>query len=157
MRLTPSAAVRQCKRDGVALPQSIAAADIEDDKYLKPVLEDDALIFTLDDLDLDGPAPSSVAAAPSAVDESSEQSLAQANRKLQDELAAITSQFADYRLLVEDTLEKRWGDDSPRPNSSVSQSSRPRDASQYYWESYATNGKHQAPCSWSDPEVDHLD
>lgn len=114
-------------------------ADIENDQYLKPVIDDDALILSLDELDLDGPAAR--ATQTQGVSQgATQQSPSELNASLVEELETVKSQFANYRLAVEQTLDKRWGDDAT--TSSTSQ--RPKDPSQYYWESYAANGN-EAP------------
>jgi type I protein arginine methyltransferase len=109
----------------------VTLADIEDDRYLKPVINDDAVIILFDELDDDSAATGTAAPAVS------QDSLAELNAKLAAELENVSSQFANYRLAVEKTLEKRWGEDT-QPDDS-----RPKDPSQYYWESYATNDIHE--------------
>lgn len=118
--------------------------DIKDDGLLKPVLEDDALIFCLDELLL----PSNGAAQPpTVVGLESEPAAALRERvaALEDELARVAAQFEKYRLAVQETLDQRWGPDTP-------QSSQPRQGSRsgalagaagnssYYFEGYAGNG-----------------
>ncbi|KAM0276916.1 hypothetical protein ACHAQH_006247 [Verticillium albo-atrum] len=132
--------VRQSVIDGVALPECIGLEDIDHDRYLKPVVEDDALIMSLDELHVDDDAEPSSKGGPFAVtDETpSTQSLLASKSELERELAAVKSQFANYRTAVEQTLDRRWGDDSnPGP------AAPPRDQSQYYWESYAANDIHE--------------
>ncbi|KAH6676182.1 HNRNP arginine N-methyltransferase [Plectosphaerella plurivora] len=124
--------IRQRTLDGLPPPDTVTEADIEDDRYLKPVISDDAFIIMLDDIDA---VPT--AAEPAAAQSSSRDSLADLNAKLAAELENVTSQFANYRLAVEKTLEKRWGEDA-QPSDG-----RPKDPSQYYWESYATNDIHE--------------
>lgn len=128
--LTPPL-VRQRTLDGLAPPQDVTLADIEDDRYLKPVLDDDALVILLDEIDVDS------AAAPPVAQSASPGSIAELNAKLAAELESVNSQFANYRLAVEKTLEKRWGEDSQQVDG------KPKDPSQYYWESYATNDIHE--------------
>jgi protein arginine N-methyltransferase 3 len=73
--------------------------------------------------------------------------LLQKNAQLQAELEQLAKQFTNYRLAVEQTLDKRWGVDEEESDKGAS-SSKPGDAhnpqkkddSAYYFESYASNG-----------------
>ena len=114
-------------------------SDFESEQYLKPVIDDDALILLLDDLILDGPAEAPDVVTASRSDD--HKSLAEVNSTLAHELETLKSQFSSYRLAVEETLDKRWGEDV----STSGPSQRPKDPSQYYWESYAANGTHRMP------------
>lgn len=67
------------------------------------------------------------------------QDLVALNTRLAEELAAVNSQFANYRLAVEQTLDRRWGDDKQDAPTKSGEAST-KDESQYYWESYAANG-----------------
>lgn len=140
--------VRSTVREGRSLPTEIKMEQIQDDVYLKPVIEDDALIIALDDLPQggqqdagDGRLEDSIAS-----DSREDGSLRKTNADLQAQLDSLTQQFANYRLAVQQTLDKRWGvegeDDSSgsivEPQASTS---KPRqDDSEYYWESYAYHG-----------------
>lgn len=134
-------------KDGKSLPGQITEADIQDDKFLMPVLPDDALIMCLDDL----PPPSSAAdgKAKDAKDASTTETetepaggVASKNAALQAQLDELNKQFANYRLAVEQTLDKRWhaDDDDSSSRSSASSKKEKKDDSAYYWESYAHNG-----------------
>lgn len=116
------------------LPQPITASDFADDKYLKPVLENDAVLFSLDDILEENENNASAEAGSGA---SSDSALAE-KKRLEAELAAVKDQFANYRLAVEQTLDKRWGDDKETGSSSGIK----KDNSNYYFESYAMNGEH---------------
>lgn len=145
--------VRQKVHEGAHLPKEITKEDLEDDKYLKPVLDDDAFIICLDDL----PDPSPAAAGKAAAPAGDAEDLRTKNSELQAELDKLARQFADYRLAVQQTLDQRWGeDDAPAPGAAAGASSssggaaaaksadgaveKPKDDSKYYWESYAHNG-----------------
>ncbi|KAF6821231.1 methyltransferase [Colletotrichum sojae] len=132
--------VRQHAHDGAALPEPISAEDISDDRFLKPVIDDDALIMALTELDLDS---ESAEAAPQAPKSSSAR-----ETELEEELEKVKAQFANYRLAVEQTLDQRWGDDNVAGPSRVEKASEEdkaarKDESQYYWESYAGNDIHE--------------
>ncbi|EEY15373.1 S-adenosylmethionine-dependent methyltransferase superfamily domain-containing protein [Verticillium alfalfae VaMs.102] len=125
--------IRQRVLDGVSLPVPIRLEDIDHDQYLKPVVEDDALIMSLDELHVDDHVePLSKEGSVLAGEVPSTQSLLASKSELERELAAVKAQFANYRTAVEQTLDHRWGDDTdPGP------AAPPRDQSQYYWESLA--------------------
>ncbi|KAI3552733.1 methyltransferase domain-containing protein [Colletotrichum lupini] len=132
--------IRQHIHDGSALPETISVDDIADERYMKPVIEDDALIMALTELDLDDETSGQLQQAP--------QGGASREAQLEEELAQLQSQFAKYRNAVEQTLDQRWGEDTPVPT----QGEKPRDPddkgvrkdeSQYYWESYASNDIHE--------------
>ncbi|KAJ3952588.1 Ribosomal protein arginine N-methyltransferase rmt3 [Colletotrichum tropicale] len=127
--------VRQSTHDGACLPEIISAEHISDDRFFKPVIEDDALIMALTELDLGSNSQS--------VLQEELQSKSSREAQLEDELEKVKAQFASYRSAVEQTLDQRWGEDVPnrsRRDRSVDKEAR-KDESQYYWESYASNGK----------------
>lgn len=130
-------------KGGKPLPDQITEADIKDDKFLMPVLPDDAIIMCLDDLpsssdavDGKGKAVEGASMAEAAGD------VASKNVSLQAQLDELNKQFANYRLTVEQTLDKRWhaDDDDSSSRSSASSKKEKKDESAYYWESYAHNG-----------------
>ncbi|KAK4040558.1 S-adenosyl-L-methionine-dependent methyltransferase [Parachaetomium inaequale] len=143
--------VRGSVKEGAALPEQITAGHLADDKLLIPVLEDDALIFCLDDLPQPKKAGQQGAGAETAketqaggegpvVDE-----LLQKNARLQAELEQLAQQFTNYRLAVEQTLDKRWGvdEESDKAEASSKAAATPapkkKDDSAYYFESYDHN------------------
>lgn len=86
----------------------------EDDKYLKPVLQDDALIYNLDEL----PSKNAIADGVST-SEPSESDLANQVRELQAQLEHVKTGFAEYRLLAERSLREKWNlTDGGSPTSS---------------------------------------
>jgi protein arginine N-methyltransferase 3 len=120
------------KAGQAVVAKDISAEDFVDEKYLKPVLENDALLFSLDEILEEQEGLDSGAAQVSG------EALAAKNKELEDELEALRSQFANYRLAVEQTLDKRWGDESePGP----SRAAEKKDNSNYYFESYAEHGE----------------
>ena len=105
----------------------------QDDKYLQPVLEDDALLFCLDDLiDAEGFEPA----------ETSPQDSARRVDELQEQLAALQSQFTDYRATVEKTLDERWtaNDDSATSNDQRNKPDPEKEIDDSYFNSYSYNG-----------------
>ncbi|KAL2160264.1 hypothetical protein VTH06DRAFT_1437 [Thermothelomyces fergusii] len=164
--------VRRSVKQGTALPEKITADHLADDGLLIPVLADDALIFSLDDLPEPGACSRGVAGAGDAgtAGEGRQEGpvveeLLQKNAQLQAELEQLAKQFNSYRLAVEQTLDKRWGVDEeendgaeppPPPSSSKAASASraekegreedrmsEKDESAYYFESYDHNDIHE--------------
>jgi hypothetical protein len=139
--------VRQRVHEGLTLPDEITLKDIDDDRYLKPVLDDDALIMCLDDL----PEPSPPAGEAAKLSEVSPEDVIKRNSELQTELEALAKQFNNYRLAVQQTLDTRWGEDDAETSSkgpSTPQKAQEstvvtkpdNDYSESYFASYARNG-----------------
>lgn len=122
--------IRARTKEKQNLPTAISTRDFSDDKYLKPVLENDALLFSLDEILNEGPGD------PRHDSSEKRTSVEARNKELEAELAAINERFASYRLAVEETLDKRWGDE----NEAGTLSEKKKDSSDYYFESYAYNG-----------------
>jgi protein arginine N-methyltransferase 3 len=120
--------IRDHVKNGLSLPKDISSQDLEDEKYLRPVLENDALIFSLDE----------VLEAITA-DQAKDGNLAARNKELEEELEKLRDQFANYRLTVQETLDKRWGDDTETTPTEK------KDDSAYYFESYAAHGIFLSP------------
>jgi len=147
-------------------PALRSAEDFADAKHLQPVLEDDALLFSVDDILLlaqneQGQDPSkSKTADPS-------HSVQQKVQELEEELANLQAQFASYRTAVSTTLDERWSSSEstikPAPSASSSSSSSRgarapastaadppslhsapvRDDDTHYFDSYAYNDIHE--------------
>lgn len=87
-----------------------SATAFNDDQYLQPVLEDDAVLFSLDEL-ID------TLGEPDAKTSATEISQAAPDdpkiQELQHQLQILQRQFTDYRLAVEQTLEQRWTESNP--------------------------------------------
>lgn len=91
--------IRSEVKAGNTKPDCSSVSCFEDDKYLMPVLEDDALLYNLEDLD-DGDVDGDENAREPA------QSDARRVRELEAELERIRGDFAEYRLMVKKTLDK---------------------------------------------------
>lgn len=131
--------IRQQTKDGNTKLDIKSAAEFNDDKYLQPVLEDDALLFSLDDISPSTQQGDNILATSEAADAnpSPEAKIAHLERQLQ----SVQSQYKEYRHQVEETLEKKWTDESTG-NSSTSadaQSGKP-DYDGNYFDSYSYNG-----------------
>lgn len=123
--------VRSCVQENHGVPDTIRAQDFADDAYLKPVLENDALLFSLDEILSDEDVTETATSSAQQI------SLENKNKELEIELDAVKERFASYRLAVEETLDKRWGDDN-EPGKPTAE--KKKDSSDYYFESYAYNG-----------------
>ncbi|KAG6001079.1 hypothetical protein E4U21_004698 [Claviceps maximensis] len=129
--------VRIHVRDKSTLPQQISREDIDDERYLSPVIENDAVIFSLDEV-LDSLSEDQDIAADAI--QTPIDDLLSRNKTLESELHSMREKFANYRLAVEQTLDRRWGVDDIPASPLVS---RPKDASNSYFESYAANEIHE--------------
>ncbi len=112
------------------------------DLYLKPVLEDDALLFSLDDIlesvMHDQNLENGLGSDPSKADE---HDAFQRITDLEAQLQQLQSQFANYRLAVGKTLDERWDDrEGNNAASTTSEQQTHRDDDSHYFESYAYNG-----------------
>lgn len=77
----------------------------EDEKYLQPVLEDDALLFSIDEI-LERKNQLSEGDTTKDLQEDPKALLAHIS-KLEEELQRIQSQFTSYKLAVKDVLDNR--------------------------------------------------
>lgn len=132
--------VRSEVKNGNAAPDTTSKSLFDDDKYLKPVLEDDALLFSLDDV---------------FDDETSSSGPTNEVEQLREQLAALQSQLTAYREQVQsallDGLDGR--PDAAGPSSSSSANTRTVRSEQDktaegiekgYFESYAYNAIHES-------------
>lgn len=143
--------IRQQAKEGNTKLEIVAAADFEDDKYLQPVLEDDALLFSLDDLSPSSQSGEEVPASGEAVDAATDSSPEARIAELERQLRNVQSQYTEYRHQVEETLEKRWSDDSTgKPADVVEEQSGKPDYDGNYFDSYSYNGTfiHNGPCPY---------
>ncbi|KAH8695523.1 protein arginine methyltransferase RmtB [Talaromyces proteolyticus] len=104
-----------------------------DDAYLKPVLDDDALLYSLDDLADDGEE-----------DGTNNQNTEKRVHDLEEELELLRGQFANYRLDVQRSMSEQLQstDDSMSAKPAVPKtesSSRIEEADADYFTSYSTN------------------
>ncbi|CAK7197770.1 Ribosomal protein arginine N-methyltransferase rmt3 [Sporothrix eucalyptigena] len=151
--------IRQHVHKGSALPAEITAADFASDEFLRPVLDDDALILALDSL----PEPQQQTSAGEAQSSAgaADASLQETNEQLRSELESLTRQFENYRVAVQKTLDQRWGVDeeshvAPKDDraakdtkaASTTKSEGQQDApaaggTDYYFESYSHSDIHE--------------
>jgi protein arginine N-methyltransferase 3 len=115
----------------------------QDDKYLQPVIEDDALLFSLDELDNLELESHSTSKAPSAnvpariADGDSVSRI----KELEEQLATVKTQFTEYRTFVQQTIDKRWQEnDTSLPDLQTSQKEAASEGEAGYFDSYSYNG-----------------
>lgn len=125
--------IRSEVKNGNKNPDVSDAAKFADDKYLQPVLEDDAVLFSLDEL--------------SADDEEPQSEEAKKVKELEEQLQQLASQFAEYRETVSKTLEERWNEkDTPKEGEAGPSGSSKAPEGKWgidtgYFDSYSYNGK----------------
>lgn len=138
--------IRSQVHSGKSVSSDISEKDFEDEKYLKPVLEDDALLISLDDLpEVQLKAQNIVEGDPSGKELSKDSGRLVARvSELEEELRRIQSQFDDYRTTVKQTLDERWNDNSVSGSSEVvgAEKVEKRDDDSHYFSSYSYNGQY---------------
>ncbi|CEL07493.1 Putative Protein arginine methyltransferase RmtB [Aspergillus calidoustus] len=130
--------IRSEVKAGNLTPDVSSKDKFEDDAYLKPVLEDDALLYSLGDI---------------ADEEAGEVGGTQAERQviaLQEELERLQIQFSEYRLAVQKSLEEQLTKEDEKLASTPDQASAARAAKKTdevdsdYFSSYSYNGIHES-------------
>lgn len=134
---------------GNMTPDLSSKAAFEDDRYLQPVLEDDAVLYSIDDVvgDIDNMKSPAINGSGNGLTSEDDGSSA-TNRiaELQKELERLQTQFSDYRETVNETLDNRWNssDDASKlangTGKSNDETQQPRDDDTHYFSSYSTNG-----------------
>ena len=109
----------------------------EDDQYLLPVLEDDALLYSLEDIFTSENVDESIVQE-SASCGNPEKDAAARVVELEEQLRLLREEFADYRRTVDRTLENRWNNTDTTCAFPRMTSAKPEDTE--YFESYSYNG-----------------
>jgi len=117
----------------------LSKADFDKDDYLKPALEDDALLFSLEDVLEAGTA---TGGSNDAVDGDVSGSEVE---QLRQQLSELEARFGEYRAEVARTLDDRWNDKSTSAGPSSSQTGDAESASDHrrdrdYFSSYSYAG-----------------
>jgi protein arginine N-methyltransferase 3 len=136
--------IRSQVHSGSPISSDISREDFDDDKFLMPVLEDDALLISLDDLpevQLGGQNSLERSSKGKEISSDSGHLVARVS-ELEDELRRIQSQFDDYRTTVKQTLDERWNDISVGGPSVATEivKDEKRDDDSHYFSSYSYNG-----------------
>ena len=137
--------IRQCLKSGTPASSAISWEEINQDRYLQPVLENDAVIFSLDeildsesDLGQDGRDEQS---GPGGSDAPPRVTLTAREKELINQLSKIQNEYSNYRLAVEETLDKRWAEQSANPDKQANSFDEEKNSGyDDYFESYAANG-----------------
>lgn len=115
----------------------------QDNQYLLPVLDDDALLYSLEDI-VESENPNGRSPGQPTSDASPEAKALSRIVELEEQLRELQRNFKDYKGTVDETLEKRWdsGDSSDEPSNlrpDVKRDSAP-DEDKDYFHSYSYNG-----------------
>jgi protein arginine N-methyltransferase 3 len=134
--------IRSQVHSGNPVSSDISTADFDDEKFLKSVLEDDALLFSLDELpEVKGGVEGGTADKGREVSRDSGELVARVS-ELEEELRRIQSQFDDYRFTVKQTLDERWNDKTQSgPSGGGAEQEEKRDDDSHYFSSYSYNGQ----------------
>ncbi|CRG92620.1 protein arginine N-methyltransferase 3 [Talaromyces islandicus] len=129
--------IRSEAQKGNKAPDVSSKSAFDDDSYLKPVLDDDALLYSLEDLTDD-----------SAEEENKDKGAERRVAELEEELEQLRGQFANYRLAVQTSLSEQLqatDDSTPaKPAAAKSEAAtRIEDADEGYFTSYSTNTIHE--------------
>ncbi|KIW04003.1 uncharacterized protein PV09_04830 [Verruconis gallopava] len=126
--------IRAAVKEGNTRPDVDLVSNFADEKYLQPVLEDDALLFSLDDLSAEEANP-----------ESQENHTPEARiAELEAQLSVLQARFADFRAQVDQTLERRWTESNDiSPVVEKAKASSGPDYEGDYFESYSYNAIHE--------------
>ncbi|KMU82713.1 arginine methyltransferase RmtB [Coccidioides immitis H538.4] len=134
--------IRSEVQSGNTKPDVSSSAPFEDDKYLKPVLEDDALLYTLEDISDGDEDLGQQAANPTS-----------RIRDLEEELSRLREEFVEYKNMVQRSLSKQLGSEvengsqippNQNQNEHVTETRRYKDAEAGYFTSYAYNTIHES-------------
>jgi protein arginine N-methyltransferase 3 len=122
-------------QQGNKTPDVSSKSAFDDDSYLKPVLDDDALLYSLEDLTDD-----------STEEENKDKGAESRVAELEEELEQLRGQFANYRLAVQTSMSEKLQatDDSipAKPATTKSEAAtRIEDADEGYFTSYSTNSE----------------
>ncbi|KAJ2706858.1 hypothetical protein FB645_001306 [Coemansia sp. IMI 203386] len=141
-------------------------AFINDDQYLKPAIEDDALLYALDELDLDDTASvasssragslarshameSSLVSAMAGSEKAKERELMARIRTLEQQLGLrdrevkyVTEQFDEYRQMVKRQFYDSIDDSNAEDHRAGAAAEPGSVGGDYYFNSYAGNGIH---------------
>ncbi|KAJ6028255.1 hypothetical protein N7540_003831 [Penicillium herquei] len=129
--------VRSEVKAGNRTPDVSSKSKFEDDLYLKPVLEDDALLYSLDDI----------------AEEEGEETVpgTEAERRvqeLQEDLERLQTQFSEYRLAVQKSMEDQLNKEDESLGASApsgkASGSKAQEVDEDYFASYAYNGIHES-------------
>jgi type I protein arginine methyltransferase len=122
--------IRSEVQKGNSKPDTSSTSNFADDKYLKPVLEDDALLYSLDDVFEDSEAESGP-----------QDEVVQ----LREQLAKLSTQFQAYREEVQRNLleDLESSKSVPEPSSAAKEPAKLSSVDHSYFDSYSYNSIHE--------------
>ncbi|RAH64179.1 protein arginine methyltransferase RmtB [Aspergillus aculeatinus CBS 121060] len=130
--------IRSQVKQGNMSPDVSSKDKFDDELYLMPVLEDDALLYSLDDIDEEAPDAAGETDAERRVIE------------LQEDLERLQTQFSEYRDAVQKSMEEQLSKEdeklktSPNAPSARRTTSKIDEADADYFVSYSYNGIHES-------------
>ena len=123
--------IRTQVKAGNTSPDVSSKKKFDDDAYMKPALEDDALLYSLDDIEDDEAEAAGGSDAERRVIE------------LQEDLERLQSQFSEYRLAVQQSMEEQLSQEDSKLTSSGPSAKavdKIEEADSDYFSSYSYNG-----------------
>lgn len=122
--------VRSQVKAGNTTPDVSSKDKFDDDAYMKPVLENDALLYSLGDIEEEDAEPSGGDDAERRVVE------------LQEDLERLQTQFTEYRLAVQRSMEEQLSQEDSRLSAGPSTRSKSKieEVDSDYFVSYQYNG-----------------
>ncbi|OJK05053.1 hypothetical protein ASPACDRAFT_56454 [Aspergillus aculeatus ATCC 16872] len=130
--------IRSQVKQGNMSPDVSSKDKFDDELYLMPVLEDDALLYSLDDIDEEAPDAAGETDAERRVIE------------LQEDLERLQTQFSEYRDAVQKSMEEQLSKEDEKlkisPNALTARrtTSKIEEADADYFVSYSYNGIHES-------------
>lgn len=136
--------IRSEVKSGTTKLQIASPGIFAEDRYLQPVLEDDAVLYSIDDLTTQAESDLIDIEASRQVQSPGDDGNARLARiaELEEKLRDLTAEYGSYRVQVQETLERRWGDEGPSNSQNpVTASVAEKDVDHSYFDSYSYNGK----------------
>ncbi|PYH45530.1 protein arginine methyltransferase RmtB [Aspergillus saccharolyticus JOP 1030-1] len=130
--------IRSQVKQGNMSPDVSSKDKFDDELYLMPVLEDDALLYSLDDIDEEEPEAAGSTDAERRVIE------------LQEDLERLQTQFSEYRDAVQKSMEEQLSKEDEKlkadPSAPAARraTSKIEEADADYFVSYSYNGIHES-------------
>jgi type I protein arginine methyltransferase len=136
--------IRSQVHSGHKVTSDISREEFDDEKFLKPLLEDDALLFSLDELPDVVENSSGLLDKGKGVERDSGELVSRVS-ELEEELRMMQVQFDNYRATVKETLDERWNSKDTSGPSSGAVKEENRDDDSHYFSSYSYNGQYFRP------------
>ncbi|POS86482.1 hypothetical protein EPUL_004069 [Erysiphe pulchra] len=136
--------IRAEAQKGRIISSSLSKADFEDDLYLKPFLENDAVLYSLDELPEISSQRHDPASSVKEIIELQDSNLVIRVSELEEKLKRVNGQFDSYRTSVTRILDERL-QAMPSCEASVSNTKNKdeSDHDSHYFSSYAYNDIHE--------------